>query len=1109
MLLIHKASAGSGKTYNLVFEYLKILLGKKTESGYILDEHPNDNHKKILAITFTNKATEEMKKRIVKELDLIAGNSKNSDHSESLLKAFGTQPKKLQDSAKKALTDVLFDYSNFNVSTIDSFFQMILRSFAFDVDLIGNFNVELNDDFVFSVGVSDLKKSLHLRNRDKFVKEWISDFMENAIKSGKSWDVFRDNSGISYGGGEMSLNSFAQQLKTENVKKHHNELGEWISNEGVMKKLKGRLGDILKNDLVEISKLSRDLYALLSTGKGYSSNAIKFFGKFKDYKGNDSGIEKLTLYKAMLKGDVQTKQLCNKSAEDPDTVIGMSLDIGNLLRHKATASAILENIHMLGLLGEIEANITGFSNDNNIILLSNTNEILRRIINKEDAPYIYERVGTRIYNFLIDEFQDTSRMQWENLMPLLDESLSGGNDDLIIGDVKQSIYRFRNSDPHLLKNEVEGNFSHFIEGDDAKTKSVPNTNWRSCRDIVLFNNTFFKALSEELRMGEYYENVAQKISEKNRDKRGFIRFEILEQNDKDKSNNDICEKVDLHQESIRRTIATVQDMLNRNYSQKDIAILVNTNSEGRDIISAFMDYVPQEGERQINVISEESLFISNSPVVRTVISALISIDAHLQSENKEGWEESEGRRSVYLSDFIHRFEYNISQGIEIEQAISKAASGRGEDFDLENILINDKPTTLDDLVDKIINKYITDKDVLTEQTPFIQAFQDAVLDYMDFYGSNVHEFLKWWELKGKKLSISSPDNIDAVNIMTIHKSKGLEFPCIIIPFCDWEFDKDGGVEWVEVNEKIRDFLHKEGEEDLLLPPILPIKRNDVNTSLECFKDSLEAEERNSIMDTLNKTYVAFTRAEKELIMFAPEVKKDLSKKMVEIFSVDKEPSSPELYVNLGKHLDGKVFEMGEREIYVPKQVKDSGEEKESEPEVYQMPEYELVIDEERYKYKEQDYVDRSDPQRYEGIMKHRIMEHIKVPSDLDNAIYYARSKGFITEDEAKLYKAEIAEGLKDARVQEWFSPDVKVRNEVDVVTIVSKKDGKKAEIRRPDRIVQTSDGRTIVIDYKFGEKAEEKHVKQVYEYVKILRDAGYNNVFGKIWYMSEGNILDI
>lgn len=1106
MLLIHKASAGSGKTYNLVFEYLKILLGKKTESGYVLDEHPNDNHKKILAITFTNKATEEMKKRIVKELDYIVRNSKNSDHTESLLKAFGTQPYKLQNSAKKALTDVLFDYSNFNVSTIDSFFQMILRTFAFDVDLIGNFNVELNDDFVFSVGVSDLKKSLHLRNKDKFVKEWITDFMENAIKSGKSWDVFRDSGGLS-SGGEISLNSFAQQLRTENVKKHHKELGEWINNEGVIKKLKDRLVDIIKSDLEEISKLSGKLYIFLSTGKGYSSTAIKFFEKFKDYKGNDSSIEKLTLYGAMLLGEVQEKQLCNKAAEDPDTAVRMSCEIGNYLRHRATATAILENIHMLGLLGEIESNITDFSTDNNIILLSNTNEILRRIINKDDAPYIYERVGTRIYNFLIDEFQDTSRMQWENLMPLLDESLSGGNDDLIIGDVKQSIYRFRNSDPHLLKDEVETNFKSFIERENSATKSVPNTNWRSCRDVVLFNNTIFKALSEKLRMGEYYENVTQHISKKNKDKRGYIRFEVLGSGKKEKGSDETAEKIDMHQESIRRTIAAVQDMLNRNYSQKDIAILVNTNSEGRDIINAFIDYVPQEDERPIRVISEESLFISNSPVVRTVISVLISIDAHLQAENKEGWDESEERQKVYLSDFIHRFEYNISQGIEIEQAISEAASGRGPEFDLETILSDDKPSTLDDLVDKIINKYITDKEILTEQTPFIQAFQDSVLDYMDVYGSNVHEFLKWWELKGKRLTISSPDNVDAVNIMTIHKSKGLEFPCIIIPFCDWDFDKGGGVEWVEVDGKIREFLSKGEEDDLLLPPILPIKRSKVNTMLACFEKQLKAEERNSIMDTLNKTYVAFTRAKKELVMFAPEVKKDLSKSMVELLGVDQDPSDPDLYVNLGRHFDNKVFELGERENYVVE--KNDDKEKEPEPEVYQMPSYELVIDENRYQYKEQDHVDRSDPQRYEGTMKHLVMEHIRVPSDLDKAIYYVRAKGFITEEEAEKYKAEIAEGLQDPRVQEWFSPDVKVRNEVDVVTVVEENNEKKSVIRRPDRIVHTPDGRTIVIDYKFGEKEEEKHVKQVYHYMGILRKAGYKNVVGRIWYVTYGRILNL
>lgn len=1099
MIIINKASAGSGKTYTLVKEYLIMLLGKKSEGGnYILDKHPNDNHRYILAITFTNKATEEMKSRIVETLDVLASNPDESPYITDLTTMLGASKDDISKSAGIAERQMLEDYTNFNVCTIDTFFQKILRTFAYEVNLSSNYGVELNDEYVVELGVNNLKTRLHDESgkKNKSLSHWLWMFVQDSIKNGSSWDVFyKPKSKKTV---DNSLYNFAKVLTNEVVKKNSKQLFDFLADPKNIQAFNVALNSGISNLIPKVKECVSNIYELL---KGPDIKANNYFTKFLDALNNSANPFLIKDLDKKVEKKIADQSFVNKnSAKVNESAICLYLEqIRDYGTEYASYKKILDLTYQLGLLGDINASMQDFANENNTILLSGTNDIVKRIIDGCETPFIYERIGMYLHNFLLDEFQDTSRMQWENLLPLVRNGLANGHDSLIIGDVKQSIYRFRNSDPQLLHSQLKVDFSN----DSIKYNEGRSINWRSARNIVHWNNAFFRFLSTALNIDEFYADVEQEVSPKNEKLPGHVvvaRREIPDKKkDTDGSNDSKTESNDNSNDNdsnfkewaIEKMIVDLQSLLARGFKQKDIAVLSNTNREGQLAISRIMKWNIENPDKQMKVVSEESLLVISSPAVRIVVNILKMLD-RCEAHNEDGRE---------MPMVLRRFEANRSEGMDTSEAFEDAIVSKDEDIAdyIDRLYETSKSACLDSVVEQIIKSQLS-KQMTEENTPYLLAFLDSVVDFMSRYGSNIHHFLKWWDKVGPGLSISSPDNIDAIRVITIHKSKGLQFPCVLIPMFDWNFDQSS-IEWIET-AGFKDKLPK----GVAIPPIVPVKRDNKST---LFDNEFKKIARSNIMDSLNKTYVACTRAQYELIIYT-ENNKELGLQLSQFLETCRnnnngiaptptENCDPDVVYELGKPmLRSDIPALNSDDNALPDNV-----------ESRIMPPYSVVSDVDRWKLTSPGIIiDVRGTTRWVGEMLHKVMERVRTPKNLKKAFGRALHRGMITEEEHDEYLALLSKRLADPRVADWFANDNRLMLERSV-TIGG--NGQK----RPDRVVMKPNGEIIIVDYKFGDRSDDndtKYKRQVAGYKRAVCDAlgcRPGCVSGYVWYIHSGDILAV
>ncbi|MDD4516180.1 UvrD-helicase domain-containing protein [Massilibacteroides sp.] len=1062
MLTVYRASAGAGKTHKLTGEYLKLLF-----------THPAA-YRRILAVTFTNKATDEMKNRIVEELHVLASGKKSS-FLKMLSDANNLQEATVRTEAKRILIRILHDYAAFNISTIDRFFQQTMRAFTREIGLQGGYGIEMDQNLVLTEAVDNLLNDLE-RPENKDLLNWLLRFAEDKIENGGEWNLRRE------------IMILAQEIFKENYKALSADVTKDLENKEALEKYKEELSKIVRSVEAEAKKLGEKGLALMdqyglqpADFKGGSRSAMFYFQKlangemkeptatFSGFADNPEGCYTKTT-------PVATQQIiaCVMDEGLNDCIKSILSLFGNLSAYY-TAREITRYYYTLGILTDISRQIAAYREKKNILLIADTTELLNKIIAGSDTPFIYEKTGTRVDHYMIDEFQDTSKMQWDNFRPLLKESLAQAYSNLIVGDVKQSIYRFRNSDWTLLDSQVQQDFSP-SELEEETLKE----NWRSLQHVVDFNNSFF-SIAPSLLQAQYNEQVeASTLSEDERAEYvtrinkaygestqlvpdilsgdvGHVQIAFLPQN----------EETDWKEEALSRLPETIEHLQKNGYQLKDIAILVRTNREGATVAEMLLEYKEAHPDSiyKYDIISDDSLFVNSSPAVRFIISIL----KHLKHPDDQT------HKQLALFSYIalvHNFEEPVIQNSfpeETEKALQ--ALSRSSLYEMT----------------EGIYRLFADRFPENEHV-FIQAFLDLVLEFTQKESADAGSFLRWWDDSGIKKTIATPNEQDAIRIMTIHKSKGLGFKAVILPFGDWEIDHKptkSVILWCHPTITPFDRLH-----------LVPVRYGQILANTYFAKDYFK-EKLHAFIDNLNTLYVAFTRAKEELIVFAPRPKKAEANGE----GVNRANSIADLlWISLCRDELSAMFQPEEGLFETGKWYTTSYPEKPNDIKELSASSFHSISSEDRLHLRLRGKNLRfDDEQRKYGALMHDLLSLIYTHDDILPAIESYYQAGIINRTEVEQLQKQLNRSLNGTEVRSWFDGSFHTLNETDILF-------GKGLAKRPDRVM-IKDGEVVVVDYKFGEIEEKKYSKQIKSYVDLIKAIGYKQVYGYIWYVELNKLV--
>lgn len=1067
MLTIYRASAGAGKTYRLTGDYLMLLFAAPGA------------FRRILAVTFTNKATDEMKQRIISELFALAS-GKPSGYEKALAETYQLTTEAVRERAGKALIEILHDYSAFNISTIDRFFQQTMRAFTREIGLQGGYGIEMDQDRVLELVVDRMISELD-QPENKELLGWLLRFASEKVENGKGWDIKKD------------IQDLGKELFKESFKVYGAQVEQDIEDKQSLEKYHSSLYALISQVEADVRSLGKKALDIMSAHhlqpadfKGGSRSPFCWFEKWSKGNMNEpkpnfvSLIDQPDKYYAKAVAP-ETKQAILDAFEDGlnDCVREVVNRFENLTDYY-TAKEIVRYYYTLGILTDISREIATYRSEKNVMLIADTTELLGRVIDGSDAPFIYEKTGTHVDHFMIDEFQDTSCMQWDNFRPLVGESLAHGNDNLIVGDVKQSIYRFRNSDWKLLDEQVKKDFV----GENVREESLVD-NWRSGRRIVQFNNELFKNIPILLQglYNESLETSSLTESERNEYAAKIISaYAGARQNvPKPLFNREGHVKVSFidseaeggwKAEALRQLPGVLETLQDKGYALKDIAVLVRTNKEGAEVADTLLAYkeAHPSDRYSYDLVSDEALYIGSSPAVRF----LLTVMRFLKNPS-----------SLLYRKMVH-YAWFVLQG---RSALDEAVSDNDGDFQkLLHRLLNISRRSLYEMVEELYRLF---EDELSNEQVFVQAFLDLVKDYSTRENSDIREFLIWWDDSGFKKTIATPDGQNAIRIMTVHKSKGLGFKAVVMPFCNWDIDNKPVILWCRPEEAPFNQLH-------LVPVRYSQALAKTHFAIDYFKERLHA-----YIDNLNTLYVAFTRAKEELVAFAPRPQ-NVNEETGEINKISS--IADVLWAGLSMKWDEEEAQDEEQPLHemfdYTEGVFESGEwwqtdkkEDKSEIEEVDMQKLHSVSPDDRLHLRLQGkgyFFD--DKQRKFGSLMHEILSRIYTVADIDSAVEGYHQAGIITSEEAVDLSDRIENLLQKPEVTSWYDGTAKVLNEVDILYGTG-------FMKRPDRVMVLPDKKVVVVDYKFGAKESSSYRRQVKEYLNLIRQMGYDVVEGYLWYV--------
>ena len=1072
-LTVYKASAGSGKTFTLATEYIRLIV-----------ENPT-SYKNILAVTFTNKATEEMKMRILSQLYGIWKALPESDsYLKKIVEKTGFEPKLIRDRAGQGLANLLHNYNYFRVETIDTFFQSVLRNMARELDLTTNLRIGLNDVQVEELAVDQLIADLSTTD---VILQWIMKYVMESISDDKSWNVI------------SQIKRFGCTIFKDEYKEVCQELKRKMEEKGFFEQYTTQLREIKKAAEKRMIQIGESFFENLE-GEGLSIDDLAnknrgiagFFLKLQ--KGVfDPSIENATVANCLE----NPEKWCAKTHPQREFITSLAEGVlGDILRFAVaerpvqwklykSADLTLRHLNQLRLLGSIEEKVRELNENNNRFLLSDTQQLLHALIEGSDSPFIFEKIGTQLEHVMIDEFQDTSTVQWQNFRVLLDEAMShedGSN--LIVGDVKQSIYRWRSGDWRLL-NDIEQQFNQ------QQIETLPlKTNYRSERNVISFNNHFFSQAAEleyqsqrdinceeAEQLKRAYADVMQEIPERRKDA-GEVYVTLLPTED--------------YQAATLQLVAdAISELRSRGVPQKDIAILVRMNNQIPMIAQYF-----QEQMSEVTIVSDEAFRLEASVVVNLLVSAL-----RLLTHPDDLLTKAAIVKHYHIDVLKEQIEDNelLLSTNDLNQLLPEGFLSQRE------VLLT---MPLYDLAERL--HAIFGLEALNDQSAYVFAFYDQLASYVNENTADIDSFLAAWDegICGK--TIQSEDT-NGVRILSIHKSKGLEFDYVICPFCDWQLEKQSGnILWCQPTE--------EPFSDLPLAPVDYSRNQMMGTIYE--KDYLHEHLQNTV-DNLNLLYVAFTRACKGLYVFGKRGAKASRSGLIEDCLPLVAQEMPEAI------LSGIEDEKGELQFSLAGDSRNSSNSRSSRnsgqtsENPFLQPAAPIAVD---FRYmdsqvnfrqsnRSQAFIEAEESDEIErlnyiqtGSVLHQIFSMIRTTEDIEDALKQLQFEGVLYDERItpERITSMLRKRLQDPRVADWFSSHWTLFNEC---TILTMEDGEVKE-RRPDRVM-TDGKKWVVVDFKFGSPKPEYN-DQVQEYMQLIKTMQPEaEVDGYLWFVYSNKIEEV
>lgn len=1039
---ILNASAGSGKTYQLAYKYVRDVVEQPT-----LYRH-------ILAVTFTNKATEEMKSRILSEIHTLASGGK-SGYLASLCTELSLDERTVRTRAREARTRILHDYSRFTILTIDTFFQRILRAFIQELGLDLNYNVEIETASVLSKSADALVEQIRI---DEELQRWLTAFVQERIEDGKRWDV---REGILALGNEIFKESNRETLSAERSKAE-------------LDRIVGKATGRAKAGKKEFQELGVRAMNLMNTA---GVTTADFTGKSRSFAGYFAAAaagEIKAPTATVRKMSATTEGWCAKDSPALPLVAELQPLLAELcarydrsIRFWNTTDLLRENYRSFALLQDLYGKVRQMCSDENVMMLSETKNILSEFIRHNDAPFIYEKVGNRYDRFMIDEFQDTSTREWENFLPLLGNAMAQSEQTsvLIVGDIKQSIYRWRGGDWKILHGEAQ----QALGAGDTQVE-VLRENWRSLPAVVAFNNRIIerivaadnRALNETLAKASEEGSVDPAEAAALRDTLADA-YRGHAQLPRRKAEHPGYVSVETFAER-PPVVERICALIDKGFRPCDIMILVRGATDGAKVAAELLDFKRRNKDPRyrFDVMTQEALIVGNAPVSSFIAAAL--------------------RLALNPDDSLSRAVYNHYLGRPFDRPLDDSE----RDFFRSVRLLSPE-----EAFERIVMRHALQGD--RRQTAYLQAIHEQIISFCATKIADIALFLRWWEETGKNRSLSVEESATTVEITTIHKAKGLEKRAVLIPYCSWSPDpKSSGtvqnIVWAEARG--------DGAEAIGRFPVRYKKAMaESGFSSEYYRELVYAH-----VDNVNLLYVALTRAAESLHVFIPQKGgRTVGGLLLQSIATDGDKA-------LLGDFEGRctIDEAGEHFAFGEFAGPVAGGSKRSEAEHVILEEYPTAQADLRLRLPSQRYFEDGGEvelsPRNLGILMHRAFEQADDEAGIHEAVRGMQADGTLSEADAATLRQMIARALEHPEVREWFGGGwERVRNENEIII------PGRGSTRRPDRVM--IDGRrVVVVDYKFGLRDAERHRRQMREYLRLLGEMDYAPAEGYLWYVKLGKI---